>query len=235
CTPTMAIDCVQPAFGMSFGQDECYGSDDAGIANPITFACCAQATVSFTATNCGPTRVVMINVLVDWNGDGDWNDNVRCDASGGVCAFEWALKNVPITLPSGCTPLTSPSFLTGRRAGNAWMRVTISDEAVPDDFPWNGSVSVPGQFLRGGETEDYPVTIVCTSDPCNGAYTDFGDAPEEVKAYPGVTGHFPTCTAPGIPGTIETVCAAISSLPGPTGYIKHEAAATDPNKFWLGS
>ncbi|MBI1796477.1 MAG: hypothetical protein HYR74_05440 [Candidatus Eisenbacteria bacterium] len=35
----------------------------------------------------------------------------------------------------------------------------MSDDPMPDDFPWNGTVSLPGQLVHGGETEDYPVTI----------------------------------------------------------------------------
>jgi len=50
CNPNLAIDCVEPAFGMNFGQDERYGSDDAGIATAITFACCANATVTSRGT-----------------------------------------------------------------------------------------------------------------------------------------------------------------------------------------
>jgi len=49
CDQALLVDCLEAAFGMSFGQDECYGDDDAGIASPITFACCASATVTFKA------------------------------------------------------------------------------------------------------------------------------------------------------------------------------------------
>jgi len=145
------------------------------------------------------------------------------------------VKNARITLPTGCTPLASPSFLTGPRAGRGWMRITICDQPVSDAFPWAGSVPASGGVLLGGETEDYPVTIVCATDPCTTAYTDFGDAPEAVPAYPGgVIGNFPTCISASGAGTQESFCTAISLPPGPTGYIKHLAAATDPNKFWLG-
>jgi hypothetical protein len=34
-----------------------------------------------------------------------------------------------------------------------------SDDPMPPDYPWNGTVSLPGQVARGGETEDYPVFI----------------------------------------------------------------------------
>ena len=167
CSQTLAVDCVEPAFGMNFGQDECYGSNDAGIANPITFACCANAIVTFTATNCGPTRTCFLNILVDWNEDGDWNDNFRCGQTG-ACAYEWAVKNAPITLPTGCRSLASPSFLAGPRAGRGWMRITLCNDPVSDDFPWAGSALPAGGVLQGGETEDYPV-VIATPTPTGGS------------------------------------------------------------------
>ena len=39
------------------------------------------------------------------------------------------------------------------------MRMTLSVEPVNDDFPWAGSATMAAGYVRGGETEDYPVTI----------------------------------------------------------------------------
>ena len=65
-----------------------------------------------------------------------------------------------LTLPAaGCLTLTSPLFLVGPQAGPSWMRVSISDDPMPVDYPWNGTVSLPGSATHGGETEDYPVFI----------------------------------------------------------------------------
>src|SRR6185295_17441009 len=109
-----------------------------------------------------------------------------------------------------------------------WMRVTITEVPVNDDFPWNGSG--PNNY-RAGETEDYPVTI--GGDPCHDSYLDWGDAPEEITAYPGVTGHFPTCSAASIPGgTQEIECAnPLSTPPGPTGHVTHASTPNDPMVF----
>jgi hypothetical protein len=235
----IAIDCVETAFGMSFGQDECTGGVDAGIAAALTFKPCSMESVAFMASNCGATaRQVVLNVLVDMNEDGDWNDNVLC---GTQCAYEWAVKNVVIVLPPGCTTLHTPAFLVGplgtQAHGYSWMRITISDSPVPDDFPWAGSANLAAtnQSLVGGETEDYPVTIGNPQDPC-GSYDDFGDAPEGIVAYPGGTiGHFPTCTAGGPAGTRDTVCAAISTAPGASaGRVKHVSSPGDAFKAWFG-
>jgi hypothetical protein len=102
---------------------------------------------------------VYLNVLVDWNGDADWNDNVLCRETD-QCAPEWAVKNFLLTLNPGCGGYVSPRFQVGPRAGEAWMRVTVSRDPAPDDFPWNGTKGIGAtQAFTGGETEDYPVLI----------------------------------------------------------------------------
>ncbi len=235
CAAGVAVDCVEAAFGMSFGQDECYGDTDAGIAAPLTFDACTNSTVSFNTFNCGNTQQVYLNILVDWNQDGDWNDNFLCPGPTPVCAYEWAVKNVLIGLLPGCQAHVSPTFLAGPNAGNGWLRITLTPAPVPVDFPWNGSVSMPSQQFPTGETEDYPVTI-SVPDPCNEGYREFGDAPEEFTAYTsGIIGHFPTCIFPGGPGTQEIDCGLpLSTPPGPTGFVMHVSLPTDPFRFWLG-
>lgn len=150
-------DCIEAAFGMTFDQDECFGDgSDAGVRRPTLIACRPSA-VTMDVFNCGQPRQVFLNICLDLNRDGDWNDNVACP---GACAYEWAVVNAPFTLPAaGCLTLTSPLFLVGPQAGPSWMRVSISDDPMPLDYPWNGTVSLPGSATHGGETEDYPVFI----------------------------------------------------------------------------
>jgi len=234
CSPVVGVDCTETAFGMTFGQDECYGSNDACLAAPVTFTTCTLSGLSFPAYFCGPgERQVVLNILVDWNHDGDWNDEVQCPAGG--CVREWVVQNMPILLQAGCNTINVPAFMAGATPGPAWMRITIDDNPVTLDFPWNGSAGVAGQSLLNGETEDYPVTVRVPLPPCP-TYQDFGDAPEEAQAYPGVPGRFPTCSFPSPPGTWDFVCAPISSAPGPqgTGYVKHVSNANDNIQFWLG-
>ena len=160
CLPGATTDCVETAFGLTFDQDECYGDgSDAGLISPPVFAPCVPATVTFNMTSCAIPRQAFLNILIDMNEDGDWNDNFQCPS--GACAYEWAVKNAPIFLTSPCGPVTSPSFLVGPRSpnGRGWMRITVSDTPVNDDFPWAGSATLPGAQLLFGETEDYPVTI----------------------------------------------------------------------------
>ncbi|MGH7724795.1 MAG: hypothetical protein ACREOU_05140 [Candidatus Eiseniibacteriota bacterium] len=154
CHTGLPTDCVEAAFGLSFDQDECYTDGvDAGVTSTILLAACQINTFTYNVANCGPApRTVFLNILVDLNEDGDWNDNVRCDGIP-FCAYEWAVKNVPITLVEGCNSLVTPGIAVGPSADRGWLRLTISPDAVPDDFPWNGAV------MQGGETEDYPVVI----------------------------------------------------------------------------
>jgi hypothetical protein len=143
------------------------------------------------------------------------------------------VKNLPVTIGAGCTTIVPPAFLTGPNAGKGWLRITVSDNPVTDDFPWAGSAPIANN-LRNGETEDYPVTITPPQAPCPD-YGDWGDAPEAIQAYPsGVLGHFPTCSANTAPGTQTSTCAPISTPPGLTGYVRHVSTATDAVKYWLG-
>jgi hypothetical protein len=153
--PGFPTDCVEAAFGLTFDQDECYADgSDAGV-KPPSLVVCETSTVSFDTFSCGPQpHQAFLNILIDMNQDGDWNDNFACPQG---CAYEWAVKNEPIVILPGCVPHVSPAFLVGPKPGHGWMRVTICDELVSVDFPWSGSVSQGG--LHNGETEDYPVDI----------------------------------------------------------------------------
>jgi hypothetical protein len=152
-------------------QDECSGDgSDAGAMRDFggPFAlfvdCPFGATgfenrVDFRATNCGPPKQVYLNVCVDLNHDGDWNDALRCTFA--VCAYEWAVKNESVTLPNGCSTNVSPTFVVpGSAFLHTWVRVSLTDEPVPDDYPWNGSAGTATGAFLGGETEDYLADIL---------------------------------------------------------------------------
>lgn len=164
CAPGLVTDCVETAFaGMTFDQDECWTDvNDHGLIGPDVFPACGLYPVTFQTFNCGPTIQAWLNVCVDWNQDGDWNDNVACDpdeTGSQPCAYEWAIKNLAIPILPGCAVTTSPPLLAGTKEGPAWLRISLTLEPVPDDYPWNGSASSPLLAFQGGETEDYPVRI----------------------------------------------------------------------------
>jgi hypothetical protein len=158
CDPSVTVDAFEPAW-FTYGQDETYGDADAGIAAPVVFRACTDTVVIVTAYNCSTQPVnAHINVLVDWNGDGDWNDVIACPRVG-FCRPEWAVKNMPVPLVPGCNTLQIP-VRAADRVGEAWMRVTLTEGTVLNDFPWNGSLGEPNGSYTSGETEDYPVHIL---------------------------------------------------------------------------
>jgi hypothetical protein len=166
CDPLLLTDCVDPAEG-GFDQDECYADgSDATLSTKVVFGACANNTFNYDVFLCAPQGVVQqsfLNVLVDWNKDGDWNDVLLCNTTAGaVCVYEWAVKNRPLTLVPGCNLLSTPTIVGGPSAqNNVWMRISVSTDPVTDDFPWAGStITFNGlNYLHDGETEDYLVDV----------------------------------------------------------------------------
>lgn len=156
CDPGVPTDPPPPVTVIN-GQDEYQGDDgDTGAFTDVLLAC-DQNVVYFGTANCGPERTAYLNILVDLNLDGDWNDNGSCVA--GPCAHEWAVKNHALQIGGGCQSHASPPFPVGDAVGAVWMRVTLTNEPVDDDFPWAGSANRPGGAYLGGETEDHVVFL----------------------------------------------------------------------------
>jgi hypothetical protein len=160
CAAGLATDCVEAAFGMTFDQDECWlDGSDAGIPGPpLTLIACTTTSIPYMAWHCGPAPIqVFLNILIDFDADADWNDVLECPDLG--CAPEWVVINAPILLVPGCNTLASPPFLVGPRPGPSWLRISLTQEPVPPDYPWAGSAGMAGGQFPGGETEDYPLEI----------------------------------------------------------------------------
>ena len=146
--------------------------------------------------HCEAEEGAYINVLVDWNMSGGWNDGgmiFHCDDPGTPHLQEHILQDFFVPQGSGrLSSLHPPDFRTGGPGGYVWARFTISETPVGID-EWTGH----GNFADG-ETEDYLLHVARSE------YRDYGDAPNGVVAYPrtGVIGHFPTCPSSGS-GTIR--------------------------------
>ena len=93
-----------------------------------------------------------INVLVDWNVDGQWGGSVSGPAG---TAYEWAVRNFAIDVskwPAGVNSMMVqlPSFLSGPVVGFVWTRITLTYNEPITVSDWDGR----GTF-QYGETEDY--------------------------------------------------------------------------------
>jgi GEVED domain-containing protein len=168
CNAAVSTD-PPPSPFVNHGQDEYdYMNEeaDAGVYSSSFMIDCYQGVVFFGTASCGPERTAYLNILVDLNSDGDWNDNGPSCVTGGPCVHEWAVKNRPIVIASGCQDHDSGSFPVGpfTGTGETWMRVSLTDGPVDDDYPWAGSANRPGGAYAGGETEDYKATIA-VGDP----------------------------------------------------------------------
>ena len=90
-----------------------------------------------------------VNLLVDWNQDGQWGGSVTCPG-GTTPMSEHALVDFPV--PNGFNgPLSAlgpPSFVIGPKAGHVWARFSITERPV--GMEWIGD----GVF-EDGESEDY--------------------------------------------------------------------------------
>ncbi|MBN2357507.1 T9SS type A sorting domain-containing protein [candidate division KSB1 bacterium] len=105
-----------------------------------------------------------LNVLIDWNQDGEWGG--ASDCGGGVSAQEHVVVNLPLeTDYHSIASQSPPAMRIGPNAGYVWARFTISERRV--EVPWHGA----GNFEEG-ESEDYLLHVHGTWD-----LLDFGDAP----------------------------------------------------------
>jgi hypothetical protein len=135
---------------------------DDGVVFPLNLPDCGWATIDYTVTVTAPGTDLWVNVWLDFNRDGDWDDTLTCPAGS---APEWAVQNqLLFGLPAGLNQLTTPAFRSWHpKSGpeEIWMRITLSGQ------PWKGG-SNPGQLGNGGsgpmakyqigETEDYYFT-----------------------------------------------------------------------------
>ncbi|MEA3226382.1 MAG: GEVED domain-containing protein, partial [Planctomycetota bacterium] len=164
--------------------------DDA-VDLPLTLPDCGWAAIDYEVTVVEPGTDLWVNVWLDFNRDGDWDDTVNCPAGS---AKEWAVQNQFLFgLPARLNQITTPAFLSSHPTGTPrqiWMRITLSEQ------PWTGG-SNPGQpgnagsgplgKYQIGETEDYyfiPETTGQTECPlCEDVNGDGTINIEDLAAY----------------------------------------------------
>jgi hypothetical protein len=134
------------------------GGDD-GVVFPLNLPNCGWGTIDYYVTVTSPGADLWVNIWLDFNRDGDWDDTLTCPRGP---ATEWAVKNQFLfNLPAGLNRITTPAILSSHpksSPADIWMRITLSEQ------PWRGGSS-PGQLGNGGsgprakyqigETEDY--------------------------------------------------------------------------------
>jgi len=167
--------CPPPGCFPQYDQDECFQDGDAGLLFPDPYTIdlntnivtCSQSSGSPLGIQCQTavwgtdvdirianhmTSDGYVNVLIDWNQDGQWSGSATCATTP---VPEHVLVNC--TVPMGYIgPLSSlvqqPSFRIGPKPGFVWARFTISESTVSQG--WNGE----GTF-EDGETEDYLLLV----------------------------------------------------------------------------
>jgi len=135
---------------------------DDGVVFPLNLPHCRWTTFDYTVNVIDPDVDLLVNVWLDWNRDGDWDDTLDC-AQGP--APEWAVQNqLLFNLPVGLNQITTPAILSWHPKGGReqiWMRITLSEQ------PWKGGSnpdakgnagSGPQDKYQYGETEDYYFT-----------------------------------------------------------------------------
>ena len=141
---------------------ESSGNHDEGddsVDLPLSLPNCGLASFEYEVTVVEPGTNLWVNVWLDFNRDGDWDDVVDCPEGE---AAEWAVQNQFLFgLPAGLHKITAPGFKAAHPEDvheQIWMRITLSEQ------PWMGGSnpgepgnagSGPQEKYQVGETEDY--------------------------------------------------------------------------------
>jgi hypothetical protein len=167
--------CPPPGCFPPYDQVECFQDRDAGLLIPEPFtidptpnvvpcpnsdgtplgATCQLAAwgvdIDIDVHNHMPSGTVgFVNLLVDWNQDGQWGGSSTCPGTPPRTVPEHVLVDflVPNPFDGPLSALQPPPFLIGPNDGFVWARFSITERPVGAD--WHGE----GSF-EDGETEDY--------------------------------------------------------------------------------
>ncbi|MBX3053759.1 MAG: hypothetical protein KF753_19930 [Caldilineaceae bacterium] len=199
-------------------------ADDGWLNRNVPLADCKEAILKVRVRKDPAIDIkkAFLNVWIDGNRDGDWEDIGKCDPDGH--SNEWIVQDFAVDLSAMTGSFADIEVKTilvynAKPDAPAWMRFTLSEEMAehmppvdqpnPNEPPTRGLTDGRGPHngFRFGETEDY----LRLPDQVDQVKPDFGDAPDSSNhhslanvAYPSVptNGRFPSVwegTAAGAP------------------------------------
>lgn len=143
-------------------------ADDGVLNMPLDLPACGLITFDYLVSVVTPDVNLYVNVWLDWNRDGDWNDSSFSCYDSWSWMFpttEWIVQNQLLTgLSVGTHQITSPSFTCDAKLWRVdllhelkpvWMRITLSEQLYTGS---GAGGSGPPEGYIFGETEDYYFT-----------------------------------------------------------------------------
>ncbi len=139
-------------------------ADDGVLNMPLDLPACGLIKFDYLVNVASPDVNLYVNVWLDWNRDGDWNDSFQgCYYFNSMYpTFEWVVQNQLLTgLSVGTHQITTPSFTCNSQLWRRnplpviepiWMRITLSEKLYTGS---GAGGSGPPEGYSFGETEDY--------------------------------------------------------------------------------
>ena len=162
------------------------GDDAIDLKNTLSLPTCCWTTLDYEVTVVDPNVDLWVNIWIDWNRDGDWDDVVD-DCPEGPSP-EWAVQNQFLfNLPIGLNTITTPAFLPWHPEDieNIWIRITLSEQpwkTGSDPGELGNAGSGPQEKYLIGETEDYYIIPEMDCSVCKDHDGD-GDIDMDDAAY----------------------------------------------------
>lgn len=139
--------------------------DDGVRRGTLNLGNCITNTFQYDLRVVGARKLRYVNVWMDYNRDGDWNDTIRCrDASGRTRTFtEWVVRNRASNLAPRVAPYTfvTPAFWSVNPptpTNPMWMRMTLAESQAVTLTAALADGRGPASGYHYGETEDYYLT-----------------------------------------------------------------------------